>query len=173
MGRLHLVDLDGVPDRFDIHRRRHAAGRRPSKPLPRPFDADMVIARLEEAGSTLLRLTGSGSIRHSALAEAAAGYAETWRCLPQPPAARIARMHQALAWIGLIPADTLVLRRIVGCRCLVSPATERHLFSWQRLARLLGADAATVRRWHAAGINALVVALNRDAALARSWDALR
>ena len=92
--------------------------------------------------------------------------------MPVPPAARITRMDQALAWIPLIPADKLILRRIVGCRCLVSPLTGRHLFSWRRLARLLGADHKAIGRWHANGIDLIVAALNRDNALARSWDKL-
>ncbi len=82
-------------------------------------------------------------------------------------------MDQALAWIPLIPADKLVLRRIVGCRCLVSPLTGRHLFSWRRLARLLGADHKAISRWHATGIDLIVATLNRDAALAHAWDSLQ
>ncbi len=82
-------------------------------------------------------------------------------------------MDQALAWIALIPADKLVLRRIVGCRSLVSPLTGRHLFSWRRLARLLGADHKAISRWHANGIDLIVTALNHDAAIARSWDSVR
>jgi hypothetical protein len=89
-----------------------------------------------------------------------------------PPAIRITRMDQALAWIPLIPAEKLVLRRIVGCRSLVSPLTGRHLFTWRRLARLLGADHKAIQRWHASGIDMIVATLNRDAELARSWDTL-
>ena len=81
-------------------------------------------------------------------------------------------MDQALAWVLLIPADKLVLRRIVGCRSLVSPLTGRHLFSWRRLARVLGADHKAISRWHATGIDLIVSALNRDTAVARSWDTL-
>ena len=82
-------------------------------------------------------------------------------------------MDQALAWIPLIPAEKLVLRRIVGCRALVSPLTGRHLFSWRRLARLLGADHKAIQRWHGTGIDLIVASLNRDAALFESWDTLR
>ena len=81
-------------------------------------------------------------------------------------------MDQALAWIPLIPSDKLILRRIVGCRSLVSPLTGRHLFTWRRLARLLGADHKAIQRWHANGIDTIVATLNRDATLARSWDSL-
>ena len=70
-------------------------------------------------------------------------------------------MDEALAWITRIPADRYVLRRIVGARALVSPVTERHLFSWRRLASTLGADHKAVQRWHAQGIGLIVASLNR------------
>jgi hypothetical protein len=78
---------------------------------------------------------------------------------PVPSASRITRMDEALGWIPLIPRDRYVLRRIVGARCLVSPVTERHLYSWRRLGALLGADHKAVQRWHAQGIDMLVAAV--------------
>ena len=170
-----------VPASFDPHRTR-----RPTAPPVRParsaIDAETVIARLEEAGHTLLCLPSTGpttalrQTRHQYVAEALEAYAAAEPSRPRPPvppATRITRMDQALAWITLIPADRLVLRRIVGCRCLVSPLTGRHLFSWRRLARLLGADHKTIQHWHATGIDTITATLNRDAALARAWDRLR
>ena len=146
------------------------------------IDAEMVVARLEEAGETLLSLprtgptTGLRQTRHQFVAEALEAYGSAESGRPRPPvpsAVRITRMDQALAWIPLIPADKLVLRRIVGCRSLVSPIIGRHLYSWRRLARLLGADHKAIQRWHGTGIQLIVDALNRDAALAQSWDSLR
>ena len=164
-------------------RRTPAVAQRAKRPDPTPpIDAETVIARLEEAGTTLLCLPRTGpttalkQTRHQFVAEALEAYAATDAArprLPVPPAARITRMDQALAWIPLIPADRLVLRRIVGCRCLVSPLTGRHLFSWRRLARLLGADHKAISRWHANGIDLIVTTLNRDSAVVQSWDTLR
>jgi hypothetical protein len=65
-----------------------------------------------------------------------------------------------LGWITLIPAERYVLRRIVGARSLVSPVTERHLYSWRRLGEVLGADHKAVQRWHAQGIDMLVGAVS-------------
>ena len=174
-----------VPDGFDFRRAPRDRGTsRLTVPRPdvRPLvDAETVIARLEEAGHTLLCLPRTGpttalrQTRHQYVAEALEAFAvadDSRPRAPVPSAARITRMDQALAWIPLIPADRLVLRRIVGCRCLVSPLTGRHLFSWRRLARLLGADHKAISRWHANGIDLIVGALNRDAAVARSWDSL-
>lgn len=192
--------LDAVPNRATLTARIGAnplvepspatmrRGRRPVRPTPGQvspplpaIDAETVIHRLEEAGHTLLCLPTSGystalrQTRHSFVMEAVEAFAavsDSRPRLPVPPAVRITRMDQALAWISQIPADKLVLRRIVGCRSLVSPLTGRHLFTWRRLARLLGADHKAIQRWHATGIDLIVASLNRDATLARCWDTL-
>jgi hypothetical protein len=137
--------------------------------LPR-VDAEYVIYRLEEAGQALLSLPHAGystrlrTSRHDIVQAAADAYG--WsnvdaRLRPAvPSSAEITRMDEALDWIPLIPRDRYVLRRIVGSRALVSPITERHLFTWRRLASLLGADHKAIQRWHAQGIDLLVASLN-------------
>jgi hypothetical protein len=173
-----------LPGAFDIARATHPAPDRHHPVAARAaarIDAETVIYRLEEAGQTLLTLPSQGpttalrQTRHQYIAEAIEAFATEADApprLPTPSAARITRMDQALAWIPLIPEANLVLRRIVGCRSLVSPLTERHLFTWRRLARLLGADHKAIQRWHATGIDTIVATLNRDAALAAAWDTL-
>jgi hypothetical protein len=131
------------------------------------LDAAFVNYRLEEAGATLLALPCSGhttrlrlsqlDIVHSALE--AYGWERGRIRPPIPSAARISRMDQALQWISLIPDGRYVLRRILGARSLVSPVTERHLYSWRRLGQVLGADHKAVQRWHAQGIDMVVAAL--------------
>ena len=131
-------------------------------------DAEYVIHRLEEAGCTLLALPGTGystRLRTSNLdvvraAEAFGGDTGGRIRPPVPSAEQITRMDEALGWITLIPQDRYVLRRIVGARSLVSPSTERHLYSWRRLGTVLGADHKAVQRWHATGIEMIVAALN-------------
>jgi hypothetical protein len=130
-------------------------------------DSAFIIYRLEEAGATLLALPGSGystrlRVSHlDVLQTAVEAYGgETARIKPPvPPAARITRMDEALGWIVFIPKDRYVLRRIVGARSLVSPVTERHLYSWRQLGGVLGADHKAVQRWHAQGIDMLVGAV--------------
>ena len=134
-----------------------------------PPDAEYVIYRLEEAGRSLLALPSSGwttKLRSSSLdivrgAVDSYGWSERQVRPPIPSAAVITRMDQALCWIPMIPRDRYVLRRIVGARALVSPVTERYLYSWRRLASLIGADHKAVQRWHAQGIDMIVAALNR------------
>jgi hypothetical protein len=136
-------------------------------------DADFVIYRLEEAGQTLLALPNTGyttrlrttalDIVRSALEGTGweAGRCETPRLrAAYPDSARITRMDEALGWIPTIPRDRYVLRRIVGARALVSPTTERHLYTWRRLGTLLGADHKAVQRWHAQGIALIIAAMN-------------
>jgi hypothetical protein len=139
---------------------------------PEPIDAEFVIARLEEAGATLLALPGTGwttKLRQSSLEivrTAMENYGWTdKRVRPAiPSAARISRMDEVMGWITLIPLDRYVLRRIVGARSLVSPTTDRHLFPWRRLAMTIGADHKAVQRWHRQGIDMIVAALNRRGA---------
>ncbi len=133
----------------------------------RPVDAAFVIYRLEEAGATLLSLPSSGystrlTMSHLDVVPSvleAAGPDRSGLRPATPSASRISRMDEALGWIALIPADRRVIRRIVGARSLVSPVTERHLFSWRRLGEVVGADHKAVQRWHGQGIDMLVAAV--------------
>ena len=144
------------------------AGSNPYTPDGAPADGEYVTYRLEEAGATLLALpsTGYTTRLRTTVFEVVGGTVEafpgeTGRVRPPaPPAARITRMDEALSWVARIPPDRHVLRRIVGARALVSPVTERHLFTWRRLAVVLGADHKAVQRWHAQGILLIVQALN-------------
>jgi len=136
-----------------------------------PIDVDSVIARLEEAGATLLALPNTGwttKLRVSSLelvraAVENSGWTEQRVRPAVPSASRISRMDEALGWITLIPLDRYVLRRIVGARSLVSPTTDRHLFPWRRVATAIGADHKAVQRWHRQGIDMIVAALTREA----------
>jgi len=149
-----------------LHAARRAAAATPDGAA---FDAELVIYRLEEAGTTLLSIPDRGyttKLRSSSLdivrsALEAYGWAERAIRPAVPSAAKIDRMDEALSWIPLIPVDKYVLRRIVGARCLVSPLTERNLYPWRRLATALGADHKAIQRWHAQGIDLIVAALNR------------
>lgn len=118
--------------------------------------------RLEAAGATLLAMPQRGmgprlrQVRwpESFAGERAAGEGADGRRLrpPVPTAADISRMDETYSWIGLIPADRVVLRRIVHARSLVSPLTGRHIYSWRKVAVLLGADHRAVQRWYLSGL---------------------
>ena len=131
------------------------------------IDADFVIYRLEEAGATLLALPGTGwttRLRTTSLdivrsALESYGWSETPVRPAVPSAEKISRMDEALGWISLIPVDRYVLRRVVGARSLVHPVTDRHLYPWRRLGKVLGADHKAIQRWHGQGIALIVNAL--------------
>lgn len=133
----------------------------------RPIDAACVTARLEQAGMTLLALPGTGwspRLKTSNLeivrtAAESYGWSEQRIRPPVPSAARISEIDEVLGWIGLIPLERYVLRRIVGARSLVHPLTEKHLFPWRRLGLVLGADHKAIQRWHKEGIGLIVAAL--------------
>ena len=137
---------------------------------PHDIDARYVVARLEEAGTTMLCLPHSGpttklrmvsyDVVHSAIDAYGWQTAEARIRPPAPRSAAVSRMDEALGWIALIPQDKYVLRRIVGARSLVGPLTGRHLYPWRRLAAVLGADHKAVQRWHGQGITLIVAGLH-------------
>ncbi|MGC8525408.1 MAG: DUF6362 family protein [Acidibrevibacterium sp.] len=132
------------------------------------LDAEAVIARLEEAGATLLALPQRGystRLRLGALeivraASEAYGWEGNTRLRPPvPSAAQITRMDEAFSWLGLIPDERYVLRRILAARALTHPLTGRHLYPWRRLGTALGADHKAIQRWHREAVGLLVAAL--------------
>ena len=155
----------------------HFTGRASSDSGRVADDSAFVVYRLEEAGATLLALPETGystRLKSSHLAvvheaREAYGWAPGRIRPPVPSAARITRMDEALGWISFIPPERYVLRRLVGARSLVSPVTERHLFSWRRLGGVMGADHKAVQRWHAQGIDILVAALAMAARAQREY----
>lgn len=137
-------------------------------PSDGPMDAAAVIARLEEAGLTLLALPNTGPSTRLVqggmewIRNAAESYGMSKAKLRPavPSAAHITRMDQAYQWLSRIPEHKYVLRRVVGARSLVNPMTGRHLYSWRRLGTALGADHKAIQRWHAQGIDMIVAILN-------------
>ncbi len=131
------------------------------------MNADEVTARLEDAGRTLLMLPperASGYVKPrtwdhlmTGMRAYATSVAEPMRLTADPRS--IDKMDEAFRWLGLIPQDRFVLRRIVAARSLVSPLTGRHIMPWRRIAGLIGCDHKAVQRWHAQGIDMIVSAL--------------
>lgn len=125
---------------------------------------DYVTMRLEEAGATLLAMPNRGhstklrqmrfDVVHTAL-EAYGWEAPPLRA-PAPDSAAISRMDEAFGWLRLVPDGQFVMRRIMGARALVHPLTGRHLFTWRRLANILGADHKSVQRWHKQGLSLIL-----------------
>ena len=142
----------------------------PHTPDGMPATAEWVLARLEEAGATLLSMPNTGhstrlrmgTLRPLPDAVDALHAAPGPVRAPVPSAASVDRMDQAFIWVSLIPEAKFILRRVVHARALVNPLTGKHLFAWRRLAATVGADHKAVQRWHAQGIDVIVAALNRS-----------
>lgn len=150
---------------------------------PHPIDAEFVVYRLEEAGHTMLSLPGSAwpagmrTAWPAILQATAEAYGYTpeqgalgsdereWRP-PVPSASKIDRMDEALRWVIHIPRlegsphGGALLARIVLMRSLVSPRTERHWWSWNKIGNALGCHRDSVKTWHGQGIGWIVLALN-------------
>lgn len=139
--------------------------------LPKPapiIDAEFVSHKLERAGMTLLSIHDKSPFPRGfqtawpefarTLIEAY-GYSGVRLKTPVPSAMEISEMDTVFSWLTLIPNDRFVLRRIVAARALVSPINQRHLYSWRRLANLLGCDRRAVTRWWEQGIALIVKGL--------------
>jgi Domain of unknown function (DUF6362) len=139
------------------------------------ISAPEVIARLEEAGATLLamRLLGvAPSAIRSSMPEPLREVWESYGWDPEPiraaipSCAAIDRMDEAWGWLGLVPPDKRVLRRIVAARSLVHPLSGRHCVPWRRLGRIIGASHEAARVWHGQGITIIVQRLSHNVVIA-------
>jgi hypothetical protein len=129
-----------------------------------------IVARLEQAGATLIALRvarigpqepRSGLPEPVREVSASYGWSKATPRSAAPCGAAIDAMDEALSWVGYIPESRYVLRRIVNARCLVSPTTQRHLYTWSAIGRLIGADRRAVQRWHAQGITLICAGLKK------------
>jgi len=144
------------------------------------LDNEAIIYHLEKAGATLLalRLSRPGPIGIKTFwpefvrqAIEAYGYNDIQIRPAMPGSQAISHMDLVFEWLGHIPQDRFVVRRIVGARALVSPITQKHLYSWMRLAKVLGADRRGIVRWHEQGIAAITKELAKDSTIVEQLQA--
>lgn len=69
---------------------------------------------------------------------------------PTPTSKEIALMDEFLLLPGLI--KDITTRRIVNARSVVAPVSQKHLFSWNKLATLLHADRRKIMALHHKGL---------------------
>lgn len=163
---------------------RRSAVRRAAAELPQT--PEELQACLEAAGAALLglRVRGAWPVGlRSAMPEVVRTFEEAYGWMPLavedlpppvPDPAAIALMDRAFEWILLIPLDPprrgfaelhsphggAVRRRLLWARAMVDPRTSRHLFSWRRIARMLGSNKDTVGQWHARALGEVLGALH-------------
>ena len=139
------------------------------KPLPLPQAAltpEELAEWLAWAGSKLLAMNLSdGSPRPPAIAwpayanDASAAYGYTGERLrpPRPTSFEIELMDKILALPMLCRA--VHVRKIINARLLVTPVSNRHLYSWTKIAYVMHTDARRVARLHRQGLNEIIGAL--------------
>lgn len=72
----------------------------------------------------------------------------------------ISLMDKILPLTGLI--SDVTTRRIVNARTLITPLSNRYLYSWSRLAKLLRTDRRLVARRYTRGLEEIVRRLSPD-----------
>lgn len=159
---------------------------RPRKPGPReangwPQRADLqdnVERRLEDAGRTLMMLpmpadgmpagdraawpsvlqdfwdiAGPGAEKGSVEERLTALAVQRNVTRLGASSAAIGRLDEVLTW--LLAIDKLQ-RKVVFARMMTHPVSERPRFSWADIADSMGSNRSSVRRWHAAGLQAIL-----------------
>lgn len=137
--------------------------------LPAENLAQHVVERLEEAGRALLSMPPTGYSTRITISRVLFAPEPGESGLPTPPAVRItppssqeiSRMDEALEWLALIPNRQRAIRRIVAARALKNPVTDKHLYSWRDIGRIMNIDHKAVQRWHSQGIEIITRALWR------------
>ena len=137
--------------------------------VPRPDDATALQTAFEDAGRILARMPGKG-LRPADTGSSwppfvrevmqAYGYDEARPRSATASNREIEQMGEVYAWVGLLPHHRYVLRRILQLRSQIDPASDRHRYSWRHIARIVGCNAVSARRWHGDALRLVLVALH-------------
>ena len=144
-------------------------GRLTPRYVQRPDDPEALQTAFEDAGRILTRVPARGTrpaepgsswppfVRE--LVEAY-GYGEERARAPSASNREIEEMGEVYAWVGLLPQHRFVLRRILQLRSQIDPASDKHRYSWRHIARIVGCNAVSARRWHGDALRLVLVALH-------------
>ena len=148
--------------------------------MSEPWTPERIEAELQNAGRVLQALGirgvwpgGAQSSMPEIVRDVNEGYGwDPGRVRPARPGPdEIAAMDRAFGWLQLIPGERWVLRRIVAARSMTHRASGRTLYSWRRIAAMVGASHMAVSRWHRQGLEIIAGEL-APAALVRRQAAL-
>lgn len=127
---------------------------------------EMVAIYFEDAVRTLAALPGGG--RSTALARCRLevvydpaenyGWSDAPVRPPMPSARKISEMEEVLRWLGHIPHEKFVLRRVVALRAVTHFATGKPM-PWKHVGLKVGAHYLAVQTWHGQAIALVVRAL--------------
>lgn len=130
---------------------------------------DEIKTWLEWAGARLLSLNLASPLpkgphvswpAYAQDSRVAYGYTQERLRAAHVSSAEIKLMDELLILPSLIP-DVLI-RRIVNARILVTPVSNRYVYSWTRLAYMLHSDRRRVARLYDNGINEIARKLRRS-----------
>ena len=132
-------------------------------------DAAYVTRRLEAAGTTLMCLPANGT----APAALKAAWPEIVRSAleistfpdghprpPRPSAQAITAMDEAFTWLALLGNGAVQTKRLLWMRLMIWPMSDKHLFSWRKIAKSTGLHRDVLTLRHARGIDRIVTRLN-------------
>jgi hypothetical protein len=136
------------------------------------YSAAFVAARLTEAGATLFALPIPMFARPSVkmtwwplakvtFSDAIGQHFKPRVTYPQPSAARIDAMDEALTWLPLVA--NVPKRRIVAARLLTHPVSGKPIHSFGAIADATGLHRATAQRWWEDGVEEIATTLTRHA----------
>lgn len=124
---------------------------------------------LEWAGMRLLAMPGQNPFPASQRAlwpdypqdaNTAYGYTDVPLRAGRPTKAEIPIVDEILTLPLLVQNQTE--RRIVQARSLVTPISQRYLYSWSKIARMLHTDRRAVIRWHMHGLRDIIIRVDND-----------
>ena len=124
-----------------------------------PLTPIELIRWLEWAGGVLLsmkipnpapKLTGSAWPDYASDANMAYGYTGERMKPAIPSSVEIELMDKLLALPSL--TDNVNFRRVVNARLLVAPISNRHLYSWSKIAFMLHTTRYITKSWHHRGL---------------------
>lgn len=69
---------------------------------------------------------------------------------------QITQLDVVLGWLWWTKGRE---RRVIVARMLTHPMSDRPVYSWEKIGKKMGASPRTIRRWHEAGVNAIILGL--------------
>lgn len=139
---------------------------------------DQLLFLLRRAGDIMRRMPGAGSMLHLAVLSMGAvddprlayGYTPVELNRVFPTAYELSLMDFVYRWLGMIPDDRYVVRKIVAHRMLWDPDRGRSVWSYRRLADKVGASHVAVKNWDEYGVETIRKAVDREKALTSKID---
>lgn len=165
-----MVELTNVPGHRP-GRRRQTDTKAASLPEATSLTTEEIKKWLEWSGQRLLAMhIASPKPRgpHSSWPEFAADAAKAYGYTPNRLRAAVPRSREIELMDEILLLPNLIkevnVRRIINARALVTPVSNRYVYSWSRVAFMLHTSEYKVKRLHDLGLHSIIVALSVEKA---------